>query len=67
MRKYVKQTLQTMDLIEVDDECLLDIEGDTRSLGHEEWGTKFGYDFLGELSEEEKAECEEDKRKASRK
>lgn len=64
VRKHVKQTLQTMDL---DDIPVIDIEADTWSIGAEEWGTKFGYDFLGSLDEEERAELEEDRRRASRK
>lgn len=64
VRKQVKQTLQTMDL---DDPPIIDIEADTRSIGAEEWGTKCGYDFLGQLDEEERAIYEEDKRKAGRK
>lgn len=67
VRKHVKQVLSTTDFTDVDDEVILDIEADTRSLGCEEWGTKFGYDFLGELGDEARAEFEDDKRKASRK
>lgn len=64
VRKHVKQVLRTMDL---EDPPIIDIEADTRSIGAEEWGTKFGYDFMGDLSEEERLELEEDKEKASRK
>lgn len=64
VRKHVKQILQTMDL---DDPPIIDIEADTRSIGAEEWGTKFGFDFVGRLGEEEREELEEDKRKAARK
>lgn len=60
VRKYVKQTLQTMD---IKDPPIIDIEGDTRSLGHEEYGTKFGFDVSEILNEE----LEEERRKASRK
>ncbi len=60
VRKHVKQILRTMDL---NDPPIIDIEGDTRSLGHEEWGTKFGYDVSEILSEEQ----EEDRKRASRK
>ena len=60
VRKYVKQTLRTMDL---NDPPIIDIEGDTRSLGHEEWGTKFGWDPSEILNEEQ----EEDRKKATRK
>jgi len=69
VRKHVKQTLQAMDVTDVDDEVIIDIEADTRSLGCEGWGTKFGYDFLGQfdLDDERRAEYEEDKRKAARK
>lgn len=64
VRKRVKQTLQTMDL---DDISVIDIEADTRSIGAEEYGTKFGFDFIGQLDDEERAVYEEDKRKAARK
>lgn len=64
VRKYVKQTLRTMDL---NDPPIINIEGDTRSLGHEEPGTKFGFDTSGIIDEERVAEIEEDERKASRK
>ncbi len=60
VRKHVKQTLCTMDL---DDPPIIDIEGDTRSLGHEEYGTKFGFD-VSEILDEDK---EEERRRASRK
>lgn len=60
VRKHVKQTLRTMDL---NDPPIIDIEGDTRSLGHEEWGTKFGWDPSEILNEEQ----EEDRKKATRK
>ena len=60
VRKHVKQTLQTMDL---DDPPILDIEGDTRTLGHEEWGTKFGWDPSEILNEEEN----EDRKRCMRK
>ena len=53
VRKHIKQTLQVMDL---DDPPILDIEGDTRTLGHEEWGTKFGWDPSEILTEEENEE-----------
>ena len=64
VRKHVKQKLQTMVL---DEPPIIDIEGDTKSLGKSEWGTRFGYDFMGSLGEEERAEYEEDKRKCARK
>lgn len=64
VRKFVKQTLSTMDL---DDPPIIDIEADTRDIGAEEYGTKFGYDFIGNLSEEERLEYKEDKKKCSRK
>ena len=64
VRKYVKQKLRTMD---IDEPPVIDIEGDTRSLGKAEWGTKMGYDFMGSLSEEERAEYEEDMKKCTRK
>lgn len=64
VRKFVKQKLRTMDPY---DPPVLDIEGDTRTLGHEEWGTKFGYDFMGSLSEEERAEYDDDYKKSLRK
>ena len=64
VRKYVKQTLRTMDL---NDPPVIDIEGDTRSLGHEEPGTKFGFDTSCLIDEEWAAEIEKDKRKATRK
>ena len=64
VRKYVKQKLQTMD---IEEPPIIDIEGDTRSLGKAGWGTRVGYDFMGSLSEEERAEYEEDKIKCSRK
>lgn len=57
VRKHVKQTLRTMDL---DDPPIIDIEGDTRSLGHEEWGTKFGWDpseILDEEQNEDRERC----------
>lgn len=53
VRKHVKQTLRTMDL---DDPPVVDIEGDTRTLGHEEWGTKFGYNVSEILDEESEIE-----------
>ena len=64
VRKHVKQILQTMDL---DDISVIDIEADTRSIGVEEYGTKFGFDFISQLSEEEREEYEEHKQKAVRK
>jgi len=64
VRKFVKQKLNTMDLEEIP---IIDIEADTRSIGAEEYGTKFGYDFLAQLSEEEREEYKEDKEKCSRK
>ena len=64
VRKFVKQTLQKMDL---DDPPIIDIEADTRSIGAEEWGTKFGFDTSCLIDEERVAEIEEDKKKASRK
>ena len=64
VRKFVKQKLVTMD---IEDPPIIDIEADTRSLGKAEWGTKFGYDFMGSLSEEERVEYEEEKKKCSRK
>lgn len=68
VRKHVKQALRNIDLDNSDsDEIIIDIEADTRSIGAEEFGTKFGYEFMDDLSEEERAELEEDKRKASRK
>ena len=60
VRKHIKQTLQVMDL---DDPPILDIEGDTRTLGHEEWGTKFGWDPSEILTEEEN----EDRKRCMRK
>ncbi len=60
VRKHVRQTLQTMDL---DDPPILDIEGNTRTLGHEEWGTKFGWDPSEILTEEEN----EDRKRCMRK
>jgi hypothetical protein len=66
VRKHVKQALRNMDFDDPDS-LIIDIEADTRSIGAEEFGTKFGYDFMDDLSEEERAELEEDKRKASRK
>ncbi len=60
VRKHVRQTLQTMDL---DDPPILDIEGDTRTLGHEEWGTKFGWDPSEILTKEEN----EDRKRCMRK
>ena len=64
VRKYVKQKIQTMD---IDEPPVIDIEGDTRSLGKAEWGTRFGYDFMGSLGEEEKEEYREDMMKCARK
>jgi len=64
VRKRVKQTLQKMDL---DDPPVIDIEADTRSIGAEEYGTKFGFDTSCLIDEERIAEIEEDKKKASRK
>jgi len=64
VRKFVRQTLHTMDL---NDPPVIDIEADTRSIGAEEWGTKFGYDFMGSLGEWERKEFEEDKERCSRK
>lgn len=60
VRKHVKQTLQTMDL---DDPPIIDIEGDTRTLGYEEWGTKFGYDVSEILDEENELERQKLSRK----
>lgn len=60
VRKHVKQTLQVMDL---DDPPILDIEADTRTLGHEEWDTKFGWDPSEILNEEEN----EDRKRCMRK
>ena len=60
VRKHVKQALQTMD---PNDPPIIDIEGDTRSLGHEEWGTKFGWDPSEILTEEEN----EDRKRCMRK
>ena len=60
VRKHIKQTLQTMDL---DDPSVIDIEGDTRTLGHEEWGTKFGFDVSEILSEEDELEWQKLSRK----
>lgn len=64
VRKHVKQVLRTMDL---EDPPIIDIEADTRSIGAEEMGTKFGFDVSTILDEEDKLELEEDKRKAARK
>jgi len=61
VRKRVKQEL----LKDEPDLCI--IEGDTKELGLQEWGTKFGYEFLGDLSEEERVEYIEDRMKACRK
>ena len=43
------------------------IEADTKEMGKEEWGTKFGYEFMANLSEEERIEIQKDKDKATRK
>jgi len=64
VRKFVKQKLSTMDL---EDIPIIDIEADTRDIGAEEYGTKFGYKFMDGLSEEEREEFKEDQKKASRK
>lgn len=64
VRKHVNSVLQTMDY---NDPPIIDIEADTRSLGIEEYGTKFGYDFMGSLGEDERVEFEEDQKKCMRK
>lgn len=63
VRKQVKQLLQTMDFSDPP----IDIEADTRSIGAEEYGTKFGFDTTGLIDEERIAQIEEDERRASRK
>ena len=64
VRKFVKQKLSKIDL---NDPPIISIEGDTRTLGKQDWGTKFGFDFLGSLSPEERAEYDDDVKKAFRK
>lgn len=51
VRKRVKQSLAVIDL---EDPDIISIEGDTRSLGYEDWGTKFGFDTSEILSEKDK-------------
>lgn len=62
VRKHVKQKLQTI-TNDPDGPDLLDIEADTRSLGCEEWGTKFGWNPAEILDGDEA----EDRERASRK
>ena len=60
-RRRVKQKLHTMDPKEPDASDLNVIDSDTKELGLEDWGTKFGLEF----SEDEY--WEEEKKKAQRK
>jgi len=53
VRRTVKQTLNTIDVEEPDDNDLLIIDADARELGLEDWGTKFGLEFCDDEEWEE--------------
>lgn len=63
VRKFVRQKLHALNLSDIDGPDLVDIEADTRSLGIEDYGTKFGWD-PAEILDDEDAE---DRERASRK